>query len=138
MCIRDRSNIDKLLLEIPNTPHKSVPIGKDENNNVVIRSWGEKPQYDFDISGHVDIAENLKLLDFKAGSKISGSGFPVYTGLGSKLERSLINFMLDQHTNNNYTEIFPPFLVTEDSMRTTGQLPKFIDDMYQLPKDDLF
>lgn len=133
-----KSNIDKLLLEIPNTPHKSVPIGTDENNNVVIRSWGEKPQYDFDISGHVDIAENLNLLDFKAGSKISGSGFPVYTGLGSKLERSLINFMLDQHTNNNYTEVFPPFLVTEDSMRTTGQLPKFIDDMYQLPKDDLF
>ena len=93
---------------------------------------------DSDISGHVDIAENLKLLDFKAGSKISGSGFPVYTGLGSKLERSLINFMLDQDTNNNYTEVFPPFLVTEDSMRTTGQLPKFIDDMYQLPKDDLF
>ena len=131
-------NIDKLLLEIPNTPHESVPVGKDENNNVVIRSWGEKPQFDFEISGHVDIAEKLKLIDFKAGSKISGSGFPLYSGLGSKLERSLINFMLDYHTNNSYTEIFPPFLVSEDSMRTTGQLPKFIDDMYQLPKDDLF
>ncbi len=133
-----KSNIDKLLLEIPNTPHESVPVGKDENNNVVIRSWGEKPQFDFEISGHVDIAEKLKLIDFKAGSKISGSGFPLYSGLGSKLERSLINFMLDYHTNNSYTEIFPPFLVSEDSMRTTGQLPKFIDDMYQLPKDDLF
>ena len=133
-----KSNIDKLLLEIPNTPHESVPVGKDENNNVVIRSWGEKPQFDFDISGHVDIAEKLKLIDFKAGSKISGSGFPLYSGLGSKLERSLINFMLDHHANNSYTEIFPPFLVSEDSMRTTGQLPKFIDDMYQLPKDDLF
>ena len=133
-----KSNIDKLLLEIPNIPHKSVPVGKDENNNVVIRSWGKKPQYDFEISSHVDIAEDLRLIDFKAGSKISGSGFPIYIGLGSKLERSLINFMLDHHTNNNYTEVFPPFLVTEDSMRTTGQLPKFIDDMYQLPKDDLF
>ena len=133
-----KSNIDKLLLEIPNTPHESVPVGEDENNNVVIRSWGEKPQFDFEISGHVDIAEKLKLIDFKAGSKISGSGFPLYSGLGSKLERSLINFMLDYHTNNSYTEIFPPFLVSEDSMRTTGQLPKFIDDMYQLPKDDLF
>ena len=133
-----KSEIDKLLLEIPNIPHTSVPVGKDETDNVVIRSWGEKPEFDFNILSHIDIADNLNLLNFEAGSKISGSGFPLYYNLGAKLARSLINLMLDFHTKNGYTEVFPPFLVSEESMRTTGQLPKFIDDMYHLPKDELF
>jgi len=130
--------IDTLLLDFPNTPHKSVPVGVDESSNKVVRTWGEKPSFDFDVQSHVDIAETLGLLNFKAGSKISGSGFPVYVNLGAKLERSLINFMLDTHTENEYTEMFPPFLVSADSMQTTGQLPKFIDDMYEIAKDELF
>ena len=133
-----KSEIDKLLLEIPNIPHTSVPLGKDETDNVVIRAWGEKREFDFNILSHINIADNLNLLNFETGSKISGSGFPLYYDLGAKLERSLINLMLDFHTKNGYTEVFPPFLVSEESMRTTGQLPKFIDDMYHLPKDELF
>ena len=133
-----KEEIDALILSIPNTPHKSVPLGKDENSNIIIREWGEKPHFNFSILDHVELAEKLNLLDFKKGSIISGTGFPVYTNLGAKLERSLINFMLDFHTNNGYDETFPPFLVNRQSMETTGQLPKFIDDMYQLPKDQLF
>tara|TARA_Y100000996_G_scaffold401452_1_gene372411 strand:+ start:358 stop:1632 length:1275 start_codon:yes stop_codon:yes gene_type:complete len=133
-----KDEIDSLILTVPNTPHISVPIGKDESSNVVIKEWGEKPQFDFTIEGHSEIAQKLNLLDFKVGSLISGSGFPVYFGLGAKLERSLINFMLDIHTDNGYKETFPPFMVNRDSMQTTGQLPKFLDDMYELPKDELF
>ena len=133
-----KNEIDRMLLDIPNTPHSSVPEGKDENSNKIIKSWGEKPKFDFPVQGHVDLANTLKLIDFKAGSAMSGSGFPVYTNLGARLERSLINFMLDHHTENKYIEIFPPFLVARDSMETTGQLPKFMDDMYHIKKDDLF
>ena len=133
-----KTKIDALLLDFPNTPHKSVPPGVDESSNKVVRIWGEKPSFDFDIQSHVDLAEDLGLLNFKAGSKISGSGFPVYLNLGAKLERSLINFMLDIHTTNGYTEMFPPFLVSPDSMQTTGQIPKFVDDMYEVTKDELF
>ena len=133
-----KNEIDQLLLNIPNTPHDSVPIGKDELSNKVVRTWGEKPEFDFKIRGHVEIAEELKLVDFKAGATMSGAGFPVYTNSGARLERSLINFMLDHHAQNGYTEIFPPFLVSRDSMQTTGQLPKFMEDMYHMQKDDLF
>ena len=136
--INFKKKIDTLLLDIPNTPHKSVPVGVDESSNKIVRIWGEKPSFDFNIQSHVDIAEDLGLLNFKAGSKISGSGFPVYVNLGAKLERSLINFMLDLHTENGYTEMFPPFLVSHDSMQTTGQIPKFVDDMYEVTKDELF
>ena len=133
-----KTKIDALLLDFPNTPHKSVPPGVDESSNKVVRIWGEKPSFDFDIQSHVNLTEDLGLLNFKAGSKISGSGFPVYLNLGAKLERSLINFMLDIHTTNGYTEMFPPFLVSPDSMQTTGQIPKFVDDMYEVTKDKLF
>ena len=136
--IEIKAEIDKLLLDFPNLPSDSVPVGPDESCNKVVRTWGEKPSFDFDIQSHIDIAENLELLNFKAGSKISGSGFPVYINKGAKLERSLINYMLDMHTDNGYIEMFPPFLVTAESMQTTGQLPKFIDDMYEIPKDELF
>jgi len=136
--IEIKADIDSLLLDFPNIPSESVPIGLDESSNKVIRIWGEKPSFDFEIQSHIDIAESLDLLNFKAGSKISGSGFPVYIDRGAKLERSLINFMLDMHTSNGYREMFPPFLVSGESMQTTGQLPKFIDDMYNIPKDELF
>lgn len=125
--------------KVPNMPHESVPVGKDPSKNVVIRAWGKMPEFDFKISNHIEIAERLDILDFPAGSKISGSGFPVYKGQGAKLERALINFMLDvQTTQNGYKEIFPPFMVNRESMRGTGQLPKLEDDMYHCEKDDLF
>lgn len=125
--------------KVPNMPHESVPVGKDPSNNVVIRAWGKIPEFDFKISNHIEIAERLDILDFKAGSKISGSGFPVYKGQGAKLERALINFMLEvQTTQNGYKEILTPFIVNRDSMRGTGQLPKLEDDMYFCEKDDLF
>ena len=133
-----KMEIDNILLDIPNIPHDSVPIGPDESSNKIIRTWGEKPKFKFEVKSHIEISEKLNLLDFRAGSKISGSGFPVYIKKGAKLERSLINFMLDMHVDNGYDEMFPPFLVNSDSMQTTGQLPKFIDDMYQMPKDELF
>ena len=133
-----KMEIDNLLLDFPNIPHDSVPIGSDESSNKIIRTWGEKPKFEYEIKSHIEISEKLNLLDFKAGSKISGSGFPVYIKKGAKLERSLINFMLDMHVENGYDEMFPPFLVNYDSMETTGQIPKFIDDMYQIPKDQLF
>ena len=133
-----KMEIDDLLLDFPNIPHDSVPVGSDESSNKIIRTWGEKPKFDYEIKSHIQISEKLNLLDFKAGSKISGSGFPVYIKKGAKLERSLINFMLDMHVENGYDEMFPPFLVYSDSMQTTGQIPKFIDDMYQISKDQLF
>ena len=133
-----KMEIDNLLLDFPNIPHDSVPLGSDESSNKIIRTWGEKPKFEYEIKSHIEISEKLNLLDFKAGSKISGSGFPVYIKNGAKLERSLINFMLDMHVENGYDEMFPPFLVNSDSMQTTGQMPKFIDDMYQIPKDQLF
>lgn len=124
---------------VPNMPHESVPVGKTSSQNVVIRAWGKIPEFDFKISNHIEIGERLDILDFRAGSKISGSGFPVYKGQGAKLERALINFMLDiQTTQNGYKEILPPFIVNRDSMRGTGQLPKLEDDMYFCEKDDLF
>ncbi len=124
---------------IPNLPHSSVPVGKDAADNVVVRAWGKMPEFDFEISNHLKIAERLDILDFQRGSKISGRGFPVYKGKGAQLERALINFMLDTHINDHgYREIFPPFLVNRESMYGTGQLPKLEDDMYFVERDDLF
>lgn len=124
---------------IPNLPHPSVPVGKTEKDNVVIKAWGKMPEFDFKISDHLEIAERLGILDFQRGSKVAGRGFPVYKGKGAILERALINFMLDVHTREHgYTEIFPPFLVNPESMRGTGQLPKLREDMYYIEKDDLF
>ncbi len=128
-----------LLIAIPNLPHESVPIGLSENDNQFVRDWGSPSQFDFQPLNHVEIGTQLKLFDFHAGSKISGSGFPVYTGKGAKLERSLINYMLDFHVERfGYTEIFPPFLVREETLITTGQLPKLEEDMYRSNRDDLF
>ncbi len=124
---------------IPNLPHPSVPVGKTEADNVVVRAWGKMPEFDFEISNHLEIGERLDIFDFPRGSKIAGRGFPVYKGKGARLERALINFMLDVHTKEHgYREIFPPFLVNRESMRGTGQLPKMEEDMYYCEKDDFY
>jgi seryl-tRNA synthetase len=124
---------------IPNIPHSSAPEGKDSDDNVEIKIWGDIPTYDFDVLDHLALGERLDILDFKRGGKIAGSGFPVYKGLGARLERALINFMLDLHVQEHgYTEIFPPFLANRSSMYGTGQLPKLEEDMYLADKDDLF
>ena len=125
--------------EIPNLPHVSVPDGASEEDNVTIREWGLKPDFDFQLKTHQDLGRELKLIDFERGAKISGSGFPLYTGQGAKLERMLINSMIDHHIDKyDFREIFPPVLILEESMRTTGQLPKFKEDMYLSELDNLY
>ena len=124
---------------IPNVPHDTVPVGQDENANQVIREWGEPAAADFDLKSHVEIGLELNLFDLERGSKISGSGFPLLTGLGAKLERVLINYMLDIHVQKHgFTEIFPPFLTRAEAPYTCGQLPKFAEDMYYIEKDNLY
>ena len=131
--------LDEQLELIPNIPHDTVPVGQDETANQVIREWGEPLAADFDLKSHVEIGLELNLFDLERGSKISGSGFPLLTGLGAKLERILINFMLELHVQKHgFTEIFPPFLTRAEAPRTCGQLPKFADDMYYIEKDDLY
>ena len=127
-----------LLLEIPNLPHQSVPIGKDPSANRVVRSWGKKPQLT-KPADHVALGAGLKLFDLERAAKLSGSDFICFTGAGAKLERALINFMVDLHTREHgYTEISPPFLVRRDCMIGTSQLPKFESDMYGLDQNQLF
>jgi seryl-tRNA synthetase len=131
--------LDKLLLTIPNIPHASVPIGFDESANRVVKTWGQKPEFDFNPLDHIAIAERNGLLDLMRGAKISGSGFPIYSGEGAQLERSLINFMLDFHIQRHgYTELMVPLLVNRKTMTGTGQLPKLEVDMYRVDEDDLF
>ncbi len=126
------------ILYIPNIIEDSVPVG-DESHNKIIREWGKKPTFDYDVKGHKEISELNELIDFKRAVKMSGSGFPLYTKYGAKLERGLINFMLNIHIDNhNYNELLPPFLVTSNSPNTTGNLPKFKDDMYYIENDDLY
>jgi len=134
-----KSQLSLKLEEIPNIPHSSVPQGKNEKENVVIREWGNKAVFNFKEKTHQELGKNLKLFDFERGSKISGSGFPLYTGKGAQLERRLINSMIDHHVNNyDFKEMFPPVLILEESMRTTGQLPKFKEDMYLSNLDQLY
>ncbi|MFA6618664.1 MAG: serine--tRNA ligase [Candidatus Neomarinimicrobiota bacterium] len=133
------NELKTLLLGIPNIPSIHSPLGNSDEDNIEIASWGTKRDFDFKPKDHLDVAEKLKMLDLKRGAKISGSGFPLYTGWGARLERSLINFMLDLHTSEHgYTEIFPPFLVNSESAIGTGQLPKMAHDMYHLKDDDLW
>ncbi len=128
-----------LLLEIPNLPHETVPVGKDASANKVVRSWGEKPQLKEPVLDHVDLGARLKLLDLERATKLSGSGFICFTGAGAKLERALIHFMLDLHTREHgYLEMSPPFLVRRECMTGTSQLPKFEADMYGLENGELF
>lgn len=131
------SEISDLLLKAPNLPHSSVPVG-DESCNEEIRSWGEIPEYDFTVKPHWDIGPELGLLDLEAGAKISGSGFYVLKGAGARLQRALINYMLDTHTADGFTEIVAPHLVNRQTMTGTGQLPKLADDMYHIEQEDLW
>lgn len=131
--------INELLYLIPNIPDPATPVGKDAKANKVIRKWGKIPKFNFKAHNHIELSEILGIIDFAAASKIAGRGFALYKGTGARLERALINFMLDLHTKkHNYTEVFPPFLVNRASMTGTGQLPKLEEDMYRLKDDDLF
>jgi seryl-tRNA synthetase len=123
----------EFLLAIPNVPHDSVPVGSGEKDNVQVRTWGQKPVYDFQARPHWEIGEDLGILDFERGAKIAGARFTLYWGAGSALERALYCFMLDMHTRRHgYTEVLPPFIVNSASMRGTGQLPKFKEDLFKL------
>lgn len=126
-------NLHNALLGVPNTPNKEVPDGLDDSDNVEIRKWKEPTTFDFEPKAHWDIGESLDILDFDRASKLSGARFTVYKGLGARLERAVINFMLNLHTEDQgYTEILPPFMVGAAAMTGTGQLPKFEEDMYHL------
>ncbi|MBN2831047.1 MAG: serine--tRNA ligase [Candidatus Omnitrophica bacterium] len=128
----------KILINIPNIPHASVPVG-DSKKNTIVRTWGKPNEFNFKPADHIDIALSLDIIDFNRAAKITGSNFILYKGMGAKLERALINFMLDLHVKKHgYTEIFPPFLVNRVSMTGTGQLPKLEEDMYRLKDEDLF
>ena len=138
--LRDvEQQLEQWLLRVPNVPHPSVPVGEDESANKLVKEWGEIKKLDFKPLPHWELGRILGILDLERASKISGSGFIVFTGKGALLERSLINFMLDLHTQKHgYKEIFPPYLVNRDSMTGTGQLPKLEEDMYLLKNDDYF
>ena len=124
------AKISEIMLTIPNLPNKEVPIGDDSDDNVEVRRWGEPTKFDFEPKAHWDIAEHKDICDWPRASKISGARFTVYKGMGARLERAIYNFMLDTHTANGYTEIFPPYMVNKNAMIGTGQLPKFAEDMY--------
>ncbi|GLH63925.1 serine--tRNA ligase [Parageobacillus sp. G301] len=131
--------LNALLLSIPNVPHESVPVGKSEEDNVEVRKWGEPRSFSFEPKPHWDIAEQLGILDFERAAKVTGSRFVFYKGLGARLERALINFMLDVHIEEfGYQEILPPYLVNRASMTGTGQLPKFEEDAFRIETDDYF
>ena len=134
-----QTKLNSELLKLPNLPMENVPKGTDSDGNIQIRSWGEKPTFSFKPKTHLELNEKLSFIDLLRGSKISGSGFPLFTGQGAKLERRLINAMVDHHcTTFNSKEVLPPVLMTKESMLTTGQLPKFHDDMYHSEVDNLF
>lgn len=131
--------IQNMLLYIPNTPHESVPAGTSDTDNIEVKKWGEPRVFDFDYNAHWDIGTNLGILDFETAGKITGARFTVYRGLGAKMERALINFMLDLHTEEHKcVEILPPFMANKESMTGTGQLPKFEEDMFHIPSKDFY
>ena len=131
--------INRSLLLIPNVPHESVPIGKNEHDNPVVKRWGEISQFSFTPKPHWELGENLGILDFERAAKITGARFTLYWGLGARLERALINFMLDLHTGQHgYVEVLPPFVVNSSSMTGTGQLPKFKEDLFKLENWDYY
>lgn len=132
-------NLRNALLNVPNTPYKDVQFGEDDSDNVEIRKFGEPTTFDFEPKAHWDVGEDLDILDFERAAKISGTRFTVYKGLGARLERAVINFMLDLHTiDQDYKEILPPFMVNRAAMTGTGQLPKFEEDMFYVPQKDFF
>ncbi len=127
-----------LLLTIPNIPHESVPVGRDETENAEIRRWGEPKKFDFDPLNHWDIAESLGIIDFERAAKITGARFALMKGAGARLERALMNFMLDTNTAKGYTEVFPPILVNRESMTGTGQLPKFEAELFRIEDPEFY
>ena len=134
-----KESIDSILLNIPNLPHDSTPNGIGSKDNKLVREFGKLKKTDHKIKNHIELGRDLNLFDFDRAAKISGSGFPLYTNRGAKLERALINYMLDLHSLEfGYVEIFPPFLVNSKSPKTTGNLPKFSEDMYQIENDNLW
>ena len=144
--IRDIENVLKeidektgaFLLNIPNIPHESVPAGKDETENVEIRKWGVPREFDFEPRNHWDIAEVLDIIDFERGAKIAGARFSLMKGMGARMERALMNYMLDLNTSKGYQEIFPPLLVNRESMTGTGQLPKFEIELFKTVDPELY
>lgn len=131
--------LEALLLSIPNVPHESVPIGESEDDNVEIRKWGEPRSFSFEPKPHWEIADQLGILDFERAAKVTGSRFVFYKGLGARLERALINFMLDLHVEQHgYEEVLPPYIVNRASMTGTGQLPKFEEDAFRIESEDYF
>ena len=129
---------DELLMKIPNIPHPSVPDGADDRDNAEMRRWGKPTEFGFEPKAHWDIGEDLKILDFAAAGKITGARFTVYRGLGARLERAIISYFLDVHTENGYFEILPPYMVNRASMTGTGQLPKFEEDAFKVAGTDYF
>ncbi|MGD2000316.1 MAG: serine--tRNA ligase [Desulfobacterales bacterium] len=134
-----QETLDKILLEIPNIPHASVPFGKDAADNSLVKQVGTPPHFGYDAQAHWDIGTRLGILDFERAAKITGARFPLYLGAGAHLERALINFMVDIHVSEHgYTEVLPPFAVNRQSMTNTGQLPKFEQDLFKLEDWDYF
>jgi seryl-tRNA synthetase len=129
------AEIERQLLLVPNLPHDSVPDGKDETANVVVRSWGEKPRLDFKPKPHWDLGAELGILEWPQAAKLSGARFTISKGAGARLERALTSFFIDVHTSRGYTEILPPYLVTGETMTGTGQLPKFEEDLFRTTND---
>lgn len=127
-----------ILLSLPNLPDESVPVGADAVDNVEVRTWGTPPSFPFEPKPHWELGEELDIIDFERGRKVSGSRFSFSKGLGARLERALISFMLDLHTSRGYTEIFPPFLVNRESMTGTGQLPKFANEMFKVDNGEYY
>jgi seryl-tRNA synthetase len=133
------TQLEKLLLQVPNIPQPSVPVGKNENDNIVVRSWGEPPKFNFEPSPHWKLGEALDIIDFERGVKLSGTRFYVLKGLGARLQRGIISFMLDLHTTeHSYQEMYPPFIVKRECMVSSGNLPKFADNLYYDEEDDLW
>ncbi|MFS0774495.1 serine--tRNA ligase [Neobacillus sp. 3P2-tot-E-2] len=131
--------LDLLLMSIPNIPHESVPIGETEDENIEIRKWGQVREFEFEAKPHWDVADHLGILDFERAGKVTGSRFVFYKGLGARLERALMNFMLDLHVDEHgYKEILPPYMVNRASMTGTGQLPKFEEDAFLIENEDYF
>jgi seryl-tRNA synthetase len=131
------AQIEEVLLGIPNVPHESVPDGQTEDKNVVMRSWGDKPNFGFEPKPHWELGEKLGILDFERAAKLSGARFSVLWGLGARLERALATFMLDLHTSEHgYTEVYPPYLVKAEALRGTSQLPKFEEDLFKTKRSD--
>ncbi|MGM8365482.1 serine--tRNA ligase [Virgibacillus sp. W0181] len=134
-----QEKLDKMMYSIPNIPHESVPIGEDEEDNVEVRNWGNIPAFTFDAKPHWDVASDLDILDFERAAKVTGSRFVFYKGLGARLERALINFMLNLHVDEHgYEEMLPPYIVNRTSMTGTGQLPKFEEDAFRIADWDYF